>query len=133
MKHSNDYIDDIKTYIISESHITDFSILREESQGKIGLYRYRILFDDKSLLEMFERFDVTDGKVTISKYSFHWQDADGKLIKRWDNAAHHPELSSHPHHIHEGAEENVMPHLPVTAKDILHIILSSLQHSGIGR
>lgn len=126
MKHSNDYIDDIKTYIISESHITDFSILREESQGKIGLYRYRILFDDKSLLEMFERFDVTDGKVTISKYSFHWQDADGKLIKRWDNAAHHPELSSHPHHIHEGAEENVMQHLPVTAKDILHIILLSL-------
>ena len=36
------------------------------------------------------------------KYSFHWQATDGELIIRWDNAPHHPELSTHPDHKHIG-------------------------------
>jgi len=31
-------------------------------------------------------------------YAYHWQDAQGKLISRWDNAPHHPEIKTHPHH-----------------------------------
>ena len=45
--------------------------------------------------------------LEVEKYSFHWQDAVGNLLKRWDNAAHHPEVVTNPHHIHDGAEENV--------------------------
>ena len=30
-----------------------------------------------------------DGK---RKYSYHWQDANGKLITRWDNSPHHKHL-----------------------------------------
>jgi len=122
MKEADDYLADIKSVLISEPHITDFSIIREESQGKIGLYRYRILLDDNSLLEMFERFEMTDTGVNTLKYSFHWQNADGTIRKRWDNAAHHPEIASHPNHIHDGSEDNVLPHLSVTAKDVLNII-----------
>ncbi|MCU0285446.1 MAG: DUF6516 family protein [Acidobacteria bacterium] len=32
-------------------------------------------------------------------YSFHWQDKEEKLIARWDNAAHHPEVRTYPHHV----------------------------------
>jgi hypothetical protein len=46
---------------------------------------------------MFERFQLVEGKVEISKYSFHWQNGNGELRKQWDNAAHHPETSTHPH------------------------------------
>jgi hypothetical protein len=129
MKQTNDYLFNIKAIIISEPRIADFSVLREEVQDKIGLYRYRLLFDDKSLPEMFERFDVRDGKVTVVKYSFHWQNADGMLIKRWDNAPHHPELLSYPHHIHDGREDNVLTNLPVTAKDVLYTVFLSLRNS----
>lgn len=31
-------------------------------------------------------------------YSFHWQDQSGHLIRRWDNAPHHPNLNTFPHH-----------------------------------
>lgn len=32
--------------------------------------------------------------------SFHWQTASGELLARWDNAPHHPELTTHPDHKH---------------------------------
>ncbi|HEX9975503.1 MAG TPA: DUF6516 family protein [bacterium] len=38
-----------------------------------------------------------DGK---RKYSYHWQDANGNLISRWDNSPHHQEISTFPHHRH---------------------------------
>lgn len=34
------------------------------------------------------------------KYSFHWQNKNGDLIRRWDNAPHHPEIATFPHHVH---------------------------------
>ncbi len=33
-------------------------------------------------------------------YAYHWQDIQGNLIVRWDNAPHHPEIKTHPHHKH---------------------------------
>ena len=33
-------------------------------------------------------------------YSYHWQRPNGEIIRRWDNAPHHPYLETYPHHIH---------------------------------
>ena len=33
-------------------------------------------------------------------YSYHWQ-KENKLIIRWDNAPHHKELTTFPHHKHD--------------------------------
>lgn len=71
---------------------------------------------------MFERFQVVGERLQVVKYSFHWQGADGQLCKRWDNAAHHPEVSSASHHVHDGAEANVLPHGPIGAEEVLAII-----------
>ncbi len=45
----------------------------------------------------------------MRKYSFHWQDADGELICRWDNVRHHMDLPNAPHHLHpkEGPPQSV--------------------------
>jgi len=63
----------------------------------------------------------------VIKYSFHWQDAAGKLLKRWDNAAHHRELSTHPNHLHDGAEANVRVHGPINAEEILNLVAANAQ------
>ncbi len=34
------------------------------------------------------------------EYSYHWQDENGKLITRWDNAPHHKNIATYPHHKH---------------------------------
>ncbi|MCF2138402.1 MAG: DUF6516 family protein [Candidatus Thorarchaeota archaeon] len=33
-------------------------------------------------------------------YSYHWQDKNGNLITRWDNAPHHTQVQTFPHHKH---------------------------------
>lgn len=68
---------------------------------------------------MFEFFKIGSGQVEIIKYSFHWQTESGQLIKRWDNAPHHPEIATYSHHLHNGCEDSGFPYLPVDIEDIL--------------
>lgn len=36
----------------------------------------------------------------VEKYAYHLQDGGGKLIFRYDNRPHHPEIETLPHHKH---------------------------------
>jgi len=126
MKDADDYLAYIKALIIANPKVKDWKALREEAQGDLGLFRYRITFSDDSLLELSERYQIWMGELQVIKYRFHWQDAAGKLLKRWDNAAHHPEVPTHPHHVHDGGEENVNPCEPIQIEEILALIASTL-------
>lgn len=119
MKDAADYLAYIKALIVVNPQVLRWTVVREETQGDMGLFRYRLTLRGTSLLEMFECFQVVKGRVQVAKYSFHWQDATGQLLKRWDNAAHHPELSTNPDHVHDGAEDNVRPHEPISAEEVL--------------
>jgi hypothetical protein len=61
------------------------------------------------LLEIAEFFTLEANTMTVANYKLHWQDSQGRLIKRWDNAPHHPEVAGFPHHLHDGSEGNVVP------------------------
>ena len=50
-------------------------------------------------------------------YSFHWQRETGELIVRWDNAPHHREITTFPHHMHTG--EIVKECYNITLNDVL--------------
>lgn len=50
-------------------------------------------------------------------YSFHWQDEEGKLIARWDNAPHHPGIETYPHHIHTPL--GIKDSFDITLQDVL--------------
>jgi len=56
---------------------------------------------DGGTLELFEYVTESGGQIRLAKYSFHWQDAQKQLVRRWDNAPHHPNLPNSPHHVHE--------------------------------
>ena len=124
MNDAADYIAHIKSILISEPSIVELNIIREEAQGQLGLYRYRVSFDNGDLLEMFERFTIKSGQIEITKYSFQWQDAGGMLRKRWDNAPHHSKLPTHPDHVYDGADDVVLPHSPIAAADVLKMIIA---------
>ena len=122
MKDAADYLGYIKALITLNRQVVHWGVIREEAQGDVGLFRYRLTLRDGGLLEMFDRFQVVGGRLQVTKYSFHWQDTDGQLRGRWDNAAHHPEAPTHPHHVHDSAEANVLPHEPISAESVLAII-----------
>ena len=45
--------------------------MREEAQGDMGLFRYRLTLRGGGLLELFERFQIVGGRLQVVKYSFH--------------------------------------------------------------
>jgi len=122
VKDADDYLVYVKALIVADPHVTNWTILREEAQEDVGLFRYRLTLHDGGLLEMFERFQIVDERLHVTKYRFHWQDAAGQLRKRWDNAAHHPEIPTHPDHVHAASEENVLSHGPIRAEEVLALI-----------
>jgi len=126
LKDASDYLTHVKALIALNPQVVRTVVLREEMQGDMGLYRYRLTLRDGSLLEMFERFSILDGRLVSGKYSFHWQDGSGRLLKRWDNATHQPGVATYPHHIHDGADTNVLPHESVSAEHVLTLICQML-------
>ena len=124
MRNAVAYLNHIKALIALNRQVIRWKVVREEAQGNVGLYRYRLTLTDGSLLEMFERFSVSDEQVHAGKYSFHWQDASGHFRHRWDNSPHQPDVSTYPHHLHDGSETNVLPHEPICGEDVLLIVAS---------
>ncbi|MBI3360318.1 MAG: hypothetical protein HY023_04330 [Chloroflexi bacterium] len=43
---------------------------------------------------------ATAPEIRRPKYRYHLQQPDGTRVARWDNAPHHPEIQTHPHHRH---------------------------------
>jgi hypothetical protein len=126
VNNARDYLERIRALIISNSQVVNWDIAREEAQGDKGMFRYRLTLQDGSFLELFEFFIVTEAEVQVTKYSFHWQNSDGQLRKRWDNAAHHREISTYPNHVHDTTEENVLPHQPITTEELLAIVTKTI-------
>ena len=122
MKDAAEYLDQVKALIVMNHQVVHWTAAREEAQRDAGLFRYKLILRDGSVIEMFEKFRIMQDAVKVTKYSFHWQDGTGRLRMRWDNAPHHPEVTTHPDHVHAGSETNVMPHDPVTVEEILTII-----------
>jgi hypothetical protein len=111
--------------------VHDVEILRRSVRDtdfeKVLNYRYRILLADGSFVEMTERVLAVRGTLQVTKYRHHWQDGNGVLIKRWDNAPHYPALETFPHHLHDGTEEGVLSHQAITGFEALRRILAQVE------
>ena len=124
------YMNDLDVLISASPSIVDIDIIRRDIRDtgleKTALFRYRLKLIDESLIEITERILEETGGLTTSKYRYHWQTGSGKLIKRWDNAPHHPEIDTFPDHLHDGSEENVKSFRKMNALDILTDIINGL-------
>lgn len=87
------------------SLIKSWSLNEFESAGPNLKLRGTILFRDESTL-YFKQIILGDSKF---KYAYHWENENGELICRWDNAPHWPKISTYPHHKHinKGTEKVV--------------------------
>ncbi len=75
--------------------IQDYEILDFESGENYYYIKGKINIKNKSTL-----FFSQLRSENKHRYSYHWQTNDGKLIIRWDNAPHHKQLKTFPHHKH---------------------------------
>ena len=100
--------------------ITSFEVL-ELKTFKDGFFiKIKATVKDGSTLYIREYVDAEE-----RNYSYHWQDKRGKLIVRWDNAPHHRNLRTYPHHKHEGSK--VKESFETTCEKILKAISNMLK------
>ncbi len=109
-----------------EIEIQEISIEQDKPDNDQGEFRANINFYDRSSLKAFERVSLEDGEIIKDDYSYHYQKSDNSLVFRYDNAPHHPEIETHPHHKHVGSDENVIAAQPPDLSDMLNEIDDNL-------
>ncbi|MBM3130481.1 MAG: hypothetical protein FJ009_17870 [Chloroflexi bacterium] len=85
--------------------ITGIVSVDHRARENVEQYKAKLLLADGSNLRVSEVF--IDGDLV--KYSYYWLDESDQIIAGWDNAAHHPEIKTHPHHVHTSASVNESP------------------------
>ncbi len=111
---------DIFNWLNNSKLVSDFTINDIRRSNETYYLNLKIIFIDNS--ELFIR-DYVD--LNHRKYSFHWQDNNGELIKRWDNAPHFVDLITFPHHVHLSSE-NVIESHDISLEEVLNHIAIEL-------
>ena len=117
-----EYFINIKLSLLFSKTIKSFIILRERISENDGHLRIKCSLANNDLLEFSIYAEKREEISSIENYSFHWQRNDGKLVCRWDNTPHHPEIESFPHHVHIGSEEHVEPSNAMDVPALLKIL-----------
>ena len=98
--------------------IVSFEILLQEVRSDLTKTKVKVVLKDSSVIFLRE---IVIQNVLLD-YSYHWTNAVGFLIIRWDNAAHYPEIKTYPHHKHVTSETNVQPSQEQNLGDVLTYI-----------
>ena len=75
--------------------IKSFQVIDFFTTQKGRYFKIEIIFQNESILYATEYAGENE-----RNYAFHWQDKEKNLIIRWDNAPHHKNIKTFPHHIH---------------------------------
>jgi hypothetical protein len=93
------YLKKVREVIDSTPYVLSRSLEFEDRGGIALILRGKLVFDDLSELHIRE-YALFLGKAVKIAYSYHYQDKKANLIFRYDNAEHHPEVETYPHHKH---------------------------------
>lgn len=77
-----------------------------------------------SLIDDTELYIREYSDVDERNYSYHWQAPNGQLLMRWDNAGHHRQIETFPHHLHQG--NNILPSYHISCEEILKDIKNKI-------
>jgi len=106
-----EYFQKIEADIANCPYIFESRILKDKRSLYIGIIEGDIYFIDESVLHFIEFVSVKE-KTERYKYSYHYQDRDGKVMFRYDMAPHHIEIETFPHHKHINSEKVIKSSAP---------------------
>ena len=94
------HFDTVESRLVESPVIISYEVLKREIAPSNGKIRVKAILSDGGVVELFEYIAESDSRIRLLKYSFHWQDKQGRLRRRWDNVPHHLDLPNAPHHVH---------------------------------
>lgn len=122
------YISEVKTRLATSAAIAAITVVTERELGDCGYFRARLSLSNGDFLEVSEYFIIRGDKIETVEYRYQWMDpAQQRLIRRWDNARHFPELPHFPHHVHVGEEKQVVPGQALSILDLIDLIEQELR------
>jgi hypothetical protein len=117
------YLDDIRSKIVLSEMINSVKIVAERELSDYGYFRARMTLANGDFLEVSECFVAKTDVCSTIEYRYQWMDSSQqRLIKRWDNAEHFPDLTNFPHHIHVGDENNVIPGMLLSITELIDLL-----------
>ena len=117
------YLSRLQDTILSRQEITiEFLEIFDRSNfaNQSSEFYARLRFSDDSMLEIVEKLATDPFLIRKSRYVYHYQAANNQLVFRYDNAPHHPEITTHPHHKHVG--DQIIASTPPDLSDVLREI-----------
>jgi hypothetical protein len=104
----------------------------------MGDYARRIVLldlDGETLRLILYLKDGTNLRVTeqwqgelLKRYSYYWLTSENELKIGWDNAPHHTEMDSFPHHKHVSHQNNIVSSDETCLEDVMEYVLSNIDH-----
>ena len=115
------FVENLEKTIASSSIVLSSNIQKYFGpNGKTVYVKGQIIFMNSSILEISIFVTEFSNTLSIDKYRFQYMDNHGKMHFRYDNAPHHHELPTYPHHKHT-PDKTIQATLP-SLKDILNEI-----------
>lgn len=104
--------------ILDTAH-PDYSFPSEDEVELTSALHATLILKDGSRLIVHSWLDATE-EVKERDYAYIYLDAQGDRVFQYDDAPHHPGLSSHPHHVHKGRRPAADPDR-AWPLDVLHV------------
>lgn len=79
--------------------VLEITVIFDVRPGAQGYLAGSLTFSDRSVLHFREFLDSTGADVEKVMYVYHYQDADNRLIFRYDNARHRSQSATEHKHI----------------------------------
>ena len=114
-----DYFSEIQNLLRRFAFIEDVDVEYEIKSKTVGIIHGTIGMVDGSTLQFLELINIKEEEKTRPKYRFHLMDCSDKIIFRYDNAPHHPEIATHPHHKHIPGEDEPKQSKEIGLRDVL--------------
>ncbi len=103
------YFEQLRDAIDASPIISSFNVTYDKRGSHEGFIHGELYFVDGSILHLREFVDA-ELRIDRLAYAYQYTDLTGRLVFRYDNTGHHRRLnlSTYPHHKHEGTERNVV-------------------------
>jgi uncharacterized protein DUF6516 len=121
---SREYYASVQKVILAAPHVIQTDISFDEISEEECYIREVLTLNGGYELHIAENV-VTEPEFNRLKYHFHLQTSGDKMIARWDNAPHHPEVKTHPDHLHVG--DKIKASHAVDIEKVLEAVLSSIE------
>ncbi len=130
--NAQDCLEQIKTKLVLSSVVSSVAVAAERASGSRGYFRARLTLVNGDFLEVSEYFLAGPDRCSTLEYRHQWMDrTKQRLIRRWDNARHFPELANFPHHIHAGSETEAMPGTIMSVIELIDLLEAELLPSDL--